>query len=109
MFENPDGRLDPYLIRFSQASVRRRFADGSTINDLAEGLRTGNVRPEDIPPVRLVEREGILFTLDNRRLEAFRRAGMDVPYRMASDDEAFGEIWKFTTRNDGTSIRIRGE
>ncbi len=108
MFEGSRGRLDPHLIRFSQASVRYKFGDGSTIDDLAEGLHAGRIQPEDVLPVRLVEREGLLFTLDNRRLEAFRRAGVDVPYRMASDGEASGEVWKFTTKNDGVSVRVRG-
>ncbi|MGH3086146.1 MAG: hypothetical protein ACRDSJ_02360 [Rubrobacteraceae bacterium] len=109
MSEGSRGRLDPDPIRFSQASVRCRFGDDGTIDDLAEGLRVGRVRPEDVPPVRLVEREELLFTLDNRRLEAFRRAGVDVPYRMAFPKEIFREAWKSTTKNDGASIRIRGE
>ncbi len=108
MSEGSRGRRDPHLIRLSQDSVRYRFGDGSTIDDLAEGLRMGDVQPEDVPPARLVERGGLLFTLDNRRLEAFRRAGVDVPFRMASPGETSREVWKFTTRNDGASIRTRG-
>lgn len=51
----------------------------------------------------------LMNTLDNRRHEAFRRAEMNVPYRMATPEESASEVWKFTTRNEGTSIRIRGE
>jgi hypothetical protein len=53
--------------------------------------------------------EGRLYTLDNRRLEAFRRAGLEVPYRMATPDEADSERWKFTTTNQGLSVIVRGE
>lgn len=101
--------MNPNDVRFSQSSISYRFRDGSTIDDLAEGLRTGRVRPEDIPPLRLVEREGQLFTLDNRRLEAFRRAGLPVPWQMATAEEIATEDWKFTTTNGGTSVRIRGQ
>jgi hypothetical protein len=98
--------LNPQSIRFNQASMKATFRDGTSIDDLAEGLRSGRIRPHDIPPIRVFEREGKLFTLDNRRLEAFRRAGIDVPVRMATPQEIAEEAWKFTTHNDGVSIRI---
>ncbi|HZT82114.1 MAG TPA: hypothetical protein VFA26_17940 [Gemmataceae bacterium] len=101
--------MDPFAIRFSQNSISYRFRDGGTIDDLAEDLRAGRVRSEDVPPIRLVEREGHLYTLDNRRLEAFRRAGVEVPWRMANPEEIEVEGWKFTTTNAGTSVRVRGQ
>jgi hypothetical protein len=76
---------------------------------MAGALRSGTLKADQVPAIRLVEKDGHLFTLDNRRLEAFRRAGVDVPYRMATPAEAAKEAWKFTTKNDGVSIRIRGE
>jgi len=89
--------------------VKHTLNDGRTIDSLASGLRSGSISPDDIPPIRLVEKEGTLFTLDNRRLEAFRRANIDIPYRMATPEEAMAERWKFTTRNGGVSVRVRGE
>lgn len=100
--------MDPKQVRFSQDSINYRFKNGSTVDELAEALKTGRVRPETTPPIRLVERNGQLYTLDNRRLEAFRRAGLDVPFRMATDEEIAAEAWKFTTTNEGISVRIRG-
>jgi hypothetical protein len=41
-------------------------------------------------------------------LAAFREAGVPVPYRMATPEEIEREQAKFTTRNGGTSVRIRG-
>ena len=100
--------LNPQSIRFSQASIRAALQDGTSIDDLAAELRSGRIRPHDVPAIRVFERNGKLFTLDNRRLEAFRRAGVDVPVRMASPQEIADEAWKFTTHNDGVSVRIRG-
>lgn len=36
-------------------------------------------------------------------------AGVAVPYRMVTPVETATESWKFTTRNGGTSIRLRGD
>ena len=100
--------LHPQSIRFSQASIKATFRDGTSIDDLAEGLRSRRICPQDVPALRIFERDGKLYTLDNRRLEAFRRAGVDVPVRMATPQEVTEEGWKFTTTNDGLAIRIRG-
>ena len=88
--------------------MKATFRDGTSIDDLAEELRSGRIRPHDVPAIRVFERDGKLFTLDNRRLDAFRRAGVDVPVRMATPQDMAEEAWKFTTHNDGVSIRIRG-
>jgi hypothetical protein len=100
--------LNPQRIRFSQASIKATFRDGTSLDDLAEELQSGRLHPHDVPVIRIFERDGKLFTLDNRRLEAFRRAGVDVPVRMATPQEMAEESWKLTTHNDGVSIRIRG-
>ena len=101
--------INPNQVRFSQSSIRSTFKNGDSVDDLAAGLKNGTLDPSDIPAIRLTEKDGELFTLDNRRLEAFRRAGVDVPYQMATPEEAANEAWKFTTENGGTSIRVRGE
>jgi hypothetical protein len=100
--------LPPQSIRFSQASIQATFRDGTSITHLADGLRRGHIRPHDVPAIRIFERDGKLYTLDNRRLEAFRRAGVHVPTRLATPQEIAAEAWKFTTSNEGLSIRIRG-
>ena len=103
-----EGTINPHAVRFSQDSANYKFKDGRTIDDLANGLRNGSVKPNDVPSIRLVQHDNKLYTLDNRRLEAFRRANMDAPYRMATPREIIKDHFKFTTRNDGISIRIRG-
>jgi hypothetical protein len=50
------------------------------------------------PAIRLFERNGMLHTLDNRRLLVFSEAGMQVPFRMATEAEIAKEFTgKFTT------------
>ena len=100
--------IDPTLVRFSQSSMSRTFRNGGSVDELAAGLRNGTVKAADIPPVRLVERNGQLFSLDNRRLWSFQQAQVPIPYRMATPQEAAAEAWKFTTQNEGVSILLRG-
>jgi len=100
--------LDPQSIRFSQASIQATFRDGTSIDELAARLQSGRISPHDIPAIRVCERGGTFFTLDNRRLEAFRRAGVAIAARMATPQEVAEEAWKFTTQNEGVSVRIRG-
>jgi hypothetical protein len=102
------GAIDPNDIRFTQGSMSQTFRDGRSVSELAEGLRGGTIDPGDIPPIRLVEHEGSLFSLDNRRLAAFGEAGVNVPYRMATPAEIARE-WssKFTTKVGGLSIQLR--
>lgn len=108
--------IDPFQVRFSQDSISNTFQNGITIDQLAEGLRNGSVPPNAVPPIRVVESNlGMgadgqmhLITLDNRRLEAFRRANVPVPYVRVPPEVAARELArKFTTKNGGTSIRVR--
>jgi hypothetical protein len=70
--------------------------------------RSGRISPHDVPPMRVFEWRGNLYTLDNRRLAAFSSAGVDIPVRLATPQEIAEEAWKFTTQNEGVSVRIRG-
>ncbi len=101
--------INPHSVRFSQNSIKGTFKNGISIDDLVNGLKNGTIDPKDIPPIRLTERNGQLFSLDNRRLEAFKRAGVDAPYRLATPQESVKGAAKFSTSNGGTSIKIRGK
>ena len=100
------GTIDPKRIRFSQDSVRETFKESGSVEDLVAGLRNGSIDPSSIPAVRIVERNGQIFTLDNRRLHAFQQAGIDIPFQKL-DAVPKKELFKFTTDNGGTSIRVR--
>lgn len=103
-----DDTIDPATVRFSQSGVSPNFKNGNSIDSTAEALSKGDINPADFPAMRLVERDGHLYTLDNRRLAAFQKAGLsEVPFRMATRREIDRESWKFDPDTDGTSIRIR--
>ena len=107
--KNGGSFIDPATVRFSQDSIKGTFKAGGSIEDLVIGLKNGTIKPGDIPPIRLVEKDGVLYSLDNRRLQAFQEAGIPIPYRMATPEEIAAEAFKFSTENGGTSIRVRGK
>lgn len=70
----------PGRMKFGQPSVRVTFAHGpfagKTIGEVAEGLRSGYISPDELP-VEYVLRNGEAVALNNRSLAALRRAGME--------------------------------
>ena len=100
--------VDPGTVRFSQSSIGRTFSEGGTLRETIAGLRSGTISPEPFPPIRVFERNGLTFTLDNRRLFVFQQAGVPIRTVPATAEEVVAEAWKFTTRNEGVSIRVRG-
>jgi hypothetical protein len=53
------------------------------------------------------------YTLDNRRLAAFRAAVGEadwdkIPVKLASEEEIYDERYKFSTPNYGESVPIKG-
>ena len=91
--------IDTAAVRFSQDSVAATFRNGTSLNEAAVALRVGGKEAASAyPPIRLFERNGSLFTLDNRRLLVFSEAGAQVPFRMATEAEIAKEFTsKFTT------------
>lgn len=102
------GTIDPTKVHFTQDSIKADFKDPKygSVDTLAEGLKNGSIDPNSVEPIRVYEQDGKVHTLDNRRLEAYRQAGVEIPYRLATPEEI--GLRKITTRNGGTSIRIRG-
>ncbi len=104
------GKINPSDVKFSQGSISKNFKDGISIEDLTKGLKNGSISPNDVPAIRIVEKDGKIFTLDNRRLKAFQDAGVDINYKKL-DEIPKNEQFKFKDYNsgktDGTNIIIR--
>ncbi|OQY45795.1 MAG: hypothetical protein DRR08_29830 [Candidatus Parabeggiatoa sp. nov. 2] len=100
---------DPNIIKLTQESIKNTFKDGQTLRELIDDLKAGRVSADDLPAIRLFEKEGrISISLDNRHLKAFQEAGVQIRTIPATEDEIANEAFKFTTTNNGTSIRVRG-
>src|SRR3984893_12302860 len=83
---DPSNLVDPTTVKFSQRGVSARFGKkGATIEDTVAGINAGNIDPNDFPPIRLVERDGDLYTLDSCRIVKFKKEGLpEAPYVFAS-------------------------
>jgi hypothetical protein len=70
----------------------------------------GSIDPVSVAPIRIVEKDGMIYTLDNRRLYGFQqvyeKTGFDIPYQKLENVPS-QQLFKFTTQNDGMSILIR--
>ena len=102
------GKIDPREVNFSQNSIKSTFSDGGSVSDLTKGLKDGTIDPNSIPAIRITEKDGKIFSLDNRRLKAFQDAGVDINFEKV-DFKTLPkkELKKFSTTNGGTDIKIR--
>jgi len=67
-------------VRFGQKGISPTFRNGEfagrTIDDVAAGLRSGAIKPSQLP-IQTVTRDGVQYTINNRSLMALRKAGLD--------------------------------
>jgi len=102
--------VDPSDINFSQPTISQNFGKGGTIDDTIGQLRRGDITPADIPAIRVVEWNGQLVTLDNRRLATFQAAGIkNVPVeRVSLADPAIAKEFakKFNPVNGGRNVVV---
>jgi hypothetical protein len=98
-------RMNPHDIRFSQDTVSPNFSDGGTLTDVVGQLRSGQLSANKFPTIRIVEHNGKIYSLDNRRLSAFKAAQLeDIPVQRLelSDPAVRAEfLKKFKPINDG--------
>ena len=113
------GFIDPQRVRTSQDSFSNKFkkeyVEGRgevrrTVDELAAEVKAGN--DKDVPPIRLVEWKGFVYSPDHRRLVAYRRAGKDIQYVKTSigelDKAAKDRIYAAANTNaNGSFIRNR--
>jgi hypothetical protein len=77
LVRNATERVSPFNIRFTQDTVSPNFSNGGTISEAVAKLRRGVLTADDFPIIRVVERDGKLFSLDNRRLLTFQTANIE--------------------------------
>jgi hypothetical protein len=98
-------RANPADIRFTQDTVSPNFSKGGTLTNAVNRLRSGKLSADDFPAIRVVEHNGKLYSLDNRRLSAFKAAQLDdIPIQRLdlADSVVRSEfLKKFNPINDG--------
>ncbi|MEM8994690.1 MAG: hypothetical protein AAGF23_07850 [Acidobacteriota bacterium] len=92
------------LRRRAKAERQRRLAKASV-----KGPRPELEEPEepDIEPIKITRKGGKAFTLDNRRLYAYRRAGVAIPYVLSEGRAASKDFdRKFSSTDGGRSMKV---
>ena len=68
---------NPKGIRYTHNSISKSFRGGKgLVEDLIKDLKNGSVSTKSIPPINVFLKDGKMYSLDNRRLYAFKQAGM---------------------------------
>lgn len=100
--------INPKDVRFMQSSIKNQTGEYTVLGN-ADALRKGTLLPTDLALIRLwKDDKGNVWTLDHRRLAAFRLAGLEsVPYQWATEEEVKNQMWKMTTRTEGKTIRLK--
>ncbi len=107
--DNLTGYANPKDIRFTQDSVKNSFSDGKVLQTTIDDLKSGKISPADLPAVRVFEKDGLVYSLDNRRVLAASAAGVPIKIVPATEAEIAKEIGrKMTTANNGSIICVRG-
>jgi len=70
--------FNPHDINYTHDSISSHFATGESIFNVAGELSVGYLTPDDFPPIRVVSLHSEWYSLDNRRLWCFKRAGVDI-------------------------------
>jgi hypothetical protein len=67
-------------IQFGQQGMSATFRHGEfagqTIEEVASGLRSGSISPDQLP-LQTITRDGITYSMNNRSLMALRQAGAE--------------------------------
>ncbi|WP_432401409.1 hypothetical protein [Wukongibacter sp. M2B1] len=101
------GYIDPKKVRFTQSSISKKFGNKDMIDEAIKGLKSGEIKNSDFNAIEVFELDGKIYSLDNRRLYVHQKSGKKIKYKFVSNSTVLDDFWKFTTKNDGTSIRVR--
>lgn len=99
--------MDPADISYTQDSISSKFQCGRLVKRTKEMLESKALDVVEIPEIRVFLWNDRWHSEDNRRLWAFKTAGLtSVPVQVVQIGSVNSR--KFTTENRGASIRMRG-
>lgn len=91
-------------IHFMQSSIKNTTGQYTVVGNAVK-LELGILKPEVLRIDVWKDASGKIWTLDHRRLGAFKLAELEhVPVKWANPD---GQLWKMSTKTGGTEIKIK--
>ena len=71
--------VDPRRVRFTHDSINHKFQNGKSLDETIFNILYRNLKVKKFPPIELVQHEGVLYSLSNRRLFVFRVVANQSP------------------------------
>ena len=100
-----DGVVDPSNVQYTNDSIANEFSCGTELRDTAGSLANGSLDKTEIPAIRVVKHRGHVYSLDNRRLWAFKQAGVrSIPVIWRTAESSL--LWKLN--GNSWDVRVRG-
>ncbi|XP_045206573.2 uncharacterized protein LOC123558771 [Mercenaria mercenaria] len=110
-------RLDPRTIRFTRDSVYDTFEDKRHLEDTLKDLKDGKYDVETIPRITVVPKDGVYFSLNNKRLWVFKEYAkfventknevLQVPVKFGTLKMLISS--GMTTTNEGEKVMVRAK
>ena len=104
--------VHPSDLRFTQDSIRVTFKapfDSTRIDDAVDKIISGEWTASTFACICVVEVDGVLFSLDNRRLWVFRKAALsNITVKLEKADFCHPRLQAFTD-NPGTLKMMKSE
>lgn len=90
-------------VRYTQQSINDVFSDGRPVRNMIADLLQDNLWVMEVPVIRVVQDEGVYWSLDNRRLYAFKQAGLEsIPAQIIPATREY--YLKRQTKTNGLSV-----
>ena len=97
-------RVRPAELRFTYNTLQRLFTCGRRVQDVAEDLHAGRVRPDSLPQIKVVLYDGKWYSVNNRRLWCLQFAEVGEVDAIVGDPNAHF-LRGFNTKTDGRIVK----
>ena len=94
-------------IHFMQSSAKNQTGDYTVLQNAAD-LKSGKLDPNILRINIWKDESGKAWTLDHRRLAAFKIAKIEcTPVQEANSSMVKKQMWKMTTKTEGKSMTLK--
>ncbi|MGN6825519.1 RHS repeat domain-containing protein, partial [Neisseria sp. P0019.S002] len=103
----PPGTMPTKDIHFMQSSAKNQTGDYTVLQNAAD-LKSGKLDPNILRINIWKDESGKTWTLDHRRLAAFKIAKIEcTPVQEANSSMVKKQMWKMTTKTEGKSMTLK--
>ena len=98
--------VDVASIRYTQTSVKDTFSNGAPLSWTIYMLKSKQIKPRELPLIRIGCVNDQWRTIDNRRLYCFKASNIDKIPAIVMTDMTYEFVYKNQSYNDGTTINL---